>query len=161
VFIAGIVLTQNADYQKKLGLGYDKENILTVSIESDREYEQFKNKLVGNADIEGIAGAANHIGPYSASYRTVKIDTSLFQTNIYRVGAGYFSVVGLPIISGRDFMKGNETDFESAVIIDENFAFNHQLTNPIDAQLFYNDKPYRVIGVVKNHLSGLKQVDRQ
>jgi len=159
VFIAGIVFTQNIDYQKELGLGYDKENILTVSIENDAEYEQFKNKIAGNVDIEGIVGAENHIGPYSADYKTVRMDTSLFQTNIYEVGAGYFGVVGLQMVSGRDFIEGNQTDFESAAVVDENFAFNHGLKNPIDAPFFYNDKPYRIIGVVKNHLSGLKQLD--
>ncbi len=159
VLIAGTVFTQNADYQKKLGLGYDKENIITVSIENDMEYEQFKNKIAGNVDIDGIVGAANHIGPYSADYKTVRIDTSLFQTDIYGVGAGYFNVVGLQIVSGRDFIEGNQTDFESAAVIDENFALNHGLKNPIDAQFFYNDNPYRIIGVVKNHLSGLKQLN--
>lgn len=157
VFIAGVVFTQNASYQKKLGLGYDKNNILTVSIEGDKEYEQFKNRITGNVDIEGIVGAANHIGPYSANYKPIRIDTSLFQTNIYTVGAGYFDVVGLQFLAGRDFMEDNQTDLESSAVIDENFALNHQLTNPIDAQFFYNDKPFRVIGVVKNHLSGLKQ----
>jgi putative ABC transport system permease protein len=159
VLIAGIVFTQNADYQKKLGLGYDKENILTVSIEGDKEYEQFKNRIAGNVDIDGIVGTANHIGPYSAAYKTVRIDTSLFQTNIYGVGADYFSVVGLQFVSGRDFIEDNQTDFESSAVIDENFALNHGLTNPIDAHFFYYDKPYRVIGVVKNHLSGLKQLN--
>jgi putative ABC transport system permease protein len=159
VFIAGIVFTQNAGYQKSLGLGYDKQNILTVSIQDDKEYERFKNKIAGNSEIESITGAANHIGPYTAEYRTVRIDTSLFQTNIYKVGEGYFNVVGLQMKSGRDFIEGNQTDIEEAAIIDENFAVNHGLTNPIDAQLFYNEKPYRVIGVVKNHLSGLKQLD--
>ena len=159
VFIAGIVFMQNADYQKKLGLGYDKENILTVSVQDDQEYDRFRNKISGNAEIENIAGAANHIGPYSAEHKTIRIDTSSFQTNIYGVGAGYFGVVGLSILSGRDFIEGNQTDLESAVVIDENFVLNHGLTNPIDAQLFCNDKPYRVIGVVKNHLSGLKQLN--
>ena len=159
VFIAGIVFTQNAAYQRKLGLGYDRQNILTVSVKDDNEYERFKNKIAGSAEIESIAGAINHIGPYSAEYRTIRIDTSLFQTNIYKVGVGYFNVVGLHMTSGRDFIEGNQTDFESAAIVDENFAMNHKIINPIDAQLFYNDKPYRIIGVVKNHLSGLKQLD--
>ncbi len=159
VFIAGIVFTQNAAYQKVLGLGYDKQNILTVSVLGDKEYEQFKNKIAERVEIEGIAGTANHIGPYSAKYSPVKIDTTLFQTNVYEVGIGYFKVVGLQFISGRDFIEDNQTDYESGVIIDENFALNHGMTNPIDAQIFYEDKPYRVIGIVKNHLSGLKQKD--
>src|SRR5688572_4392651 len=122
VFIAGIVFTQNACYQKELGLGYDKQNILTVSVQGDKEYELFKNKIAENAEIEGIAGTANHIGPYTARYSTVKLDTTLFQTNVYEVGIGYFDVMGVRLIAGRDFVEGNQTDYESGAIVDENFA---------------------------------------
>ena len=45
VFIAGIVFTQNAAYQKVLGLGYDKQNILTVSVLGDKEMNNSKTKL--------------------------------------------------------------------------------------------------------------------
>lgn len=159
VFIAGIVFTQNAAYQKNIDLGYDKQNLLTVSVQGGREYEQFKNEIEGNPKIQNIAGTANHIGPYTSRYSTVKLDTTVFKTNIYETGAGYFEAVGLDIVTGRDFMEDNQGDYESAVIIDENFASNHGISNPIDAQIFYNDKPYRVVGMVSNHLSGLKQTD--
>jgi putative ABC transport system permease protein len=157
VFIAGIVFTQNAAFQKNISLGYDKQNILMVSVLGDREYEQFKNEVSENPKIERIAGTANHIGPYAARYSTVKFDTTVFKTNIYATGIGYFKVVGLDIVAGRDFIEDNQTDYESAAIVDENFVLNHNLKNPIDAQVYYNDKPYRIVGVVKNHLSGLKQ----
>lgn len=159
VFIAGIVFTQNATYQKNIDLGYDKQNILTLSIQGDQQYEQFKNKISSNSKIKSIAGASNHIGPYTSQYNTVKLDTTLFKTNVYDVGIDYFKVVGLTLIAGRDFIEGNQTDYESNIIVDENFVSNHRMTNPIDAQIFYKDKPYRVIGIVKNHLSGLKQKD--
>lgn len=159
VFIAGIVFTQNAAYQKNMSLGYDKQNILIVSVQGDREFEQFKNEVSENSKIENISGTANHIGPYTSRYSTVRLDTTIFKTSIYETGVGYFAAVGLDIVSGRDFMENNQTDYESAAIIDENFALNHNLEDPIDAQLFYDDRPYRIIGVVKNHLSGLKQKD--
>jgi len=159
VFIAGIAFTQNAAYQKNISLGYDKQNILMVSVQGDREYEQLKNEVSKNSKIESIAGTANHIGPYTSRYSTVKLDTTVFKSSVYETGIGYFKVVGLDIVTGRDFMEGNQTDYESAAIIDENFVLNHNMKNPIDAQLFYNDKPYRIVGVVKNHLSGLKQRD--
>jgi putative ABC transport system permease protein len=157
VLVAGIVFTENAGYQQRLDLGYDKESILTVSVQGAQDYEALRNKIAQNPEIQSIAGAANHIGPYTAHYSTVRIDTSSFKTNIYEVGAGYFNAVGLQIISGRDFLENSETDYESAVMVDENFALNHGWKNPIDERLVYNEKAYRVIGVVKNHLSGLKQ----
>jgi putative ABC transport system permease protein len=159
VFVAGIVFTQNAAYQKDISLGYDKRNILVISVPGYREYEQFKNEVSENSKVESIAGTANHIGPYTSHNSTVKLDTMLFKTNVYETGVGYFKTVGLDIMTGRDFMEDNQTDYTSAAIIDENFALNHRMKNPMDAQVFYDDKPYRIIGIVKNHISGLKQKD--
>jgi hypothetical protein len=159
VFIAGVIFTQNADYQKTIDLGYDQQNILTVSIQNEQEYEALKNKISANPKIKSIAGASNHIGPYTSSYHTVRLDTTTFKTKVYDVGIGYFNTVGLTLLAGRDFIEGNQTDVESNVIVDENFVLNHRITNPIDAQLFYKEKFCRVIGIVRNHLSGLKEED--
>ncbi len=157
VFIGGVAFTQNAAYQKTIDLGYDKQNILSVLIAGEQEYDALKNRISANPKIKSITGASNHIGPYSSSYNTVKIDTTIFKTKVYDVGIGYFNTVGLTLVAGRDFIDGNQTDFESNIIVDENFVSNHNIANPIDAQLFYNDKHYRVIGIVENHLSGLKE----
>jgi putative ABC transport system permease protein len=159
VFVAGIIFTQNASYQKNISLGYDKESILAISVQGEQEYNRLKDKIDRNPKIEAIAGARNHIGPYTAYYKPVKLDTTIFETNIYEVGSNYFRTVGLEMESGRDFSEGSQIDYESAAIIDSNFAANHQLTNPLDAQIWYEGRPYRVIGVVGNHLSGLKQHD--
>jgi putative ABC transport system permease protein len=156
VFIAGIVFTQNATFQKNMPLGYDKENLLTISVAGEQGYNRLKNSVERNPKIELISGAKNHIGPYSADWETVKIDTMLFETNIYNVGVNYFQTIGLPFVSGRDFREG-QMDYESGVVVDENFVANHNIVEPIGAKINYNDKPYQIIGIVKNHLSGLKQ----
>jgi ABC-type antimicrobial peptide transport system permease subunit len=157
VFIAGIACSRNISYQNELGFGYDKERILTVSIDGDPYFQRFKNAIVGNSKIEGIAGTANHIGPYTGSRGIIKLDTTLLNVSIYNVGVEYLDVMGLKMSSGRGFLQGSRADYESAVIIDRNFVINHGLANPIDALVVFNDRPYRVIGVAENHLSGLKE----
>lgn len=159
VFIAGIVFTQNAAYQKNMSLGYDKENLLTVTVSGEQEYNRLRNSIETNPKIELISGAQNHIGPYSHSWETLKLDTALFETRVFHVGFNYFKTVGISLMAGRDFIESGKQDFESAVIVDENFVHNHKLNNPIDTQIWYKDKPHRIIGVLKNHLSGLKQKD--
>lgn len=158
VLIAGIAFTQNAAYQKELSFGYDIEHILLVTINGEREYDLLKAKIIENPEIEKVAGSSNHIGPYSTVRGIVKLDTTLFKTNIYKVGTGYFDVVGLEIISGRDFNEDIQSDYD-AIIVDENFILNQRMVNPMDAQIVYKETPYRVVGIVKNHLSGLKYAD--
>ena len=157
VFIAGIVFTRNAGYQQDLNFGYDKNNIIKVTLQGEQIYERLKNNIEQNPAIESIAGASNHISPYGSRERTVKIDTSAFETVVYEVGVGYFRTIGLPIVAGRDFSPdGSQADYESAMV-DENFVRNHQLTNPLGTRVQYNNRLLQVVGVVGNHLSGLKQ----
>ena len=132
-----------------------------MSIQGQQTYDRLRNAVMDNPAIEKVAGAENHIGPFNSYYRTVVIDTSSYKTRVYEVGARYFEVLGLELVSGRDFIEDKQTDYESAAIIDENFVKQHGLTNPIDARITYQEKIFRVIGVVKNHLSGLKATQDQ
>lgn len=159
VFIAGIVFTQNAAYQKELYLGYDKEKLLTISIHNEKEYERLKNTLTGNVKIENIAAAQNHISPYMAKNREIAIDKTTFKTEIYEVGPNYFKTIGLPIIEGRDFKEDHQSDLESSAIVDRNFIEKYALKDPIDRRIIYKDKNYRIIGVVENHLGSFKDTN--
>lgn len=160
VLIAGTIFTLNADYQKDISFGYHKDRLINVSVQDEQVFNRYKDAIADNPDIAGIAGAENHISPYSAYEITAKFnDDPAFKTLLYSVGAGYFDVVGLEMLRGRDFMWDSESDRETAIVVNENFVANHKLIHPIDMQLFYQDRPYRIVGVVSNHLDGLKQHD--
>lgn len=154
ILIAGIIFTQNAEYQKKVSFGYDKENVLTVFIHGEQEFERLKNAIRDNPRIEQMAATIHHFG-YGSYNNPVKIDTAESNSHVYEVGAGYFDVMGLELVAGRDFREDSQADLESSAIIDENFVMRHGLENPIDTRIIQQEKTYRVIGVVKNHLSGL------
>lgn len=157
VLIAGIVFTLNADYQRHLNFGYDMDNMINVPVQNIQQFEQYKNAIVNHSKIEAVAGAVNPIGPYTAHQVTVRLDTTAaFKTNLYNIGDEYLEVTGLDISAGRKFIKGSRMDDETAVLVDENFVSNHLIEDPLDTRITYKEQSYRIIGVVKNHLSGLK-----
>lgn len=157
VLLGGIVFTQNATYQKNLSLGYVKDEILAVTVNGEDQFNRLKNAVSSNARIKEIAGAENHIGPYTTQHRTVRMGTEPFETNVYNVGPNYFNTVGLTIVSGRDFIDDSKLDRESSLIVDQNFVQNHSIKNPLEEQIFFEERPYQIVGVVSNHLSGLKK----
>jgi ABC-type antimicrobial peptide transport system permease subunit len=155
VLIAGIIFTQNASFQQKVSYGYDKEKVITVTIQGNQEYERLKNAIIANPRIEQVAVAHNHIGYLSSYPNTITINAVEHRSNIYEVGAGYFTVMGLDILNGRDFMENSGLDAQSAAMVDENFVKKYGLTNPIGTRVMYQEQAYSIIGVVKNHLSSL------
>lgn len=155
---AGIIFTQNMNYQSQLDFGYDKDSIIKVSINGQQVYERLKNAIADNPQIQNIAAARNHIGPYSSVYRQAKIDTTSVNIDTYSIGDNYFKTLGMQLVAGRDFEEGSLSDMESAVIVDLNFVKNHRLIEPFDTRITFNNKVYQVVGIVNNHLSDLKSL---
>lgn len=154
VLVAGLFFTRNAAYQQKVSFGYDKENVLIVNIEGEKEYQLFKAVAEASPKIENLAVADHHFG-FGGYNNPFRIDTTEFTSYVYEVGANYFNVMGLEFVIGRDFIAESEIDFESAAIIDQNFVRQHQLSDPLNTQILFQEVTYNVIGVVENHLSDL------
>lgn len=154
VLVAGLFFTRNAAYQQKVSFGYDKENVLVVNINGENQYQRFKTVVQTNPKIENLAVAVHHFG-FGSYNNPFKIDTTQFNSHIYEVGSNYFDVMGLEFISGRDFNEESQVDFQSAAIIDQNFVDQHQLSDPLNTQILFQEVTYNVIGVVENHLSDL------
>ena len=53
---SGIVLTQNAQFQKTLDWGFDKENTLVIPLQGEGNFTTLKNELSKIKTIESIAG---------------------------------------------------------------------------------------------------------
>ena len=157
MLIAGVVFTQNAQYQKELDFGYDYKDVIAITLYGEDDFTRFKNQISGFSQIKEIAGAKNPIGPYTALKGRFTIDTTQFTSDLHFIGDNYFNAIGLNLSRGRNFNAEMISDRESSLIVDENFVSNHNLANPVDARVIFDEKPYRIIGVVENHLSGLKK----
>jgi hypothetical protein len=153
VLIAGVVFVQNAGYQQRVNFGYDYKKVITVSIQGAQDYERLRNALSARPDIRQVAVAHNHLGLLNSFPGTFRLGGRELQTNVYEVGAGYFDAMGLPLVAGRDFREGSESDYRSAVVVDRNFVRNHQLTRPLGTTITYQGESYLVVGVVENHLT--------
>jgi putative ABC transport system permease protein len=157
VLIGGITFTKNAAHQAKMDFGYDHANLLLLSTPQGLDFERIQTAVLAQSSVVGAAGARNGIGPYTAIHSTFKIDTTSFKSDMYRVAPGYIGTAGLQLISGRDFSTG-EPDLQSA-LVDQGFADSHGLADPLGTEIWQEDKAYRIVGVVSNHIRGFKQRD--
>jgi len=156
VLVLGIMFIRNAHYQRSLDFGYKYRDLLSISVNGVQEYSRLKNEISTNGRILQISGAANHISPYGMYYRILKIDTSEFKTNVYEIGPSYFETVGMNILEGRNFDSNSKSELENAAIIDQKFVESMGLNNPLGRKISYSGKDYNIIGVVNDHMDGLK-----
>ena len=154
VLIGGVIFTLNANFQKSISFGYDYKKVITVSISGENEYNKLRSSIQQNNSIEEISVTDHHIG-WGSYENPIRIDTSEFRTHVYEVGANYFETMGMKVIEGRTFVENSKSDYDEAAVVDESFVKFHNLENPIDTRVVFQDQQYRIVGVVQDHISNL------
>ncbi|MEM1136216.1 MAG: FtsX-like permease family protein [Bacteroidota bacterium] len=154
VLVAGVIFIQNTKFQEKISFGYDKENVITVRLGGEQEYEAIYNGIQGNPKISSVSACNHHIGifPYE---NPIKIDTSIYAIRVYEVGYDYLKTMGLGFVEGRAFKRDSQSDMEESVIVNRAFIEKAGLKEPIEQVMVFQDKKVRIVGVVENHIDNL------
>ena len=154
VLVAGVVFIQNSRYQERIKFGYDKDMIITVSLQGERDFEAMEQALASNPRIISLAVSDGNIG--SNTYQTpVGIDTGKYDVQALGVGKNYFETMGLRLIEGRTFNLENASDQEEGVIVNKAFLQKTGLSDPIEKIVILHDVRRRILGVVENHIDNL------
>ena len=154
VLVGGVIFTLNADFQEHASFGYNLKKIITVTIPSESAYNKLKSAIQQNSKIEEISVTDHHIG-YGSYQNPIKIDTAEFRTHVYEVGSNYFTAMGLEIVEGRGFIEDSQSDAQESAIVDESFVSFNKIENPIDRRVIFQEKPYRIVGIVQDHVNSL------
>jgi putative ABC transport system permease protein len=154
--VFGLAFAGNARFQNDFDLGFNHEGVVYTRVENGNEYEVLRNALTGNPKIGSIAGSKDHIT--SSAYTTpIKHEGKELEVDALDVGDNYLLTAGFTLISGRDFRRKSETDYNESVIITEKLAAKMGWDKPIGKEIIWKDsvKLY-VIGVAKDtYASGL------
>ncbi len=164
---AGLFLRslQNAS---SIDLGMKPNNILLLAVDpklhnySPEKTQQFLSRLRDRVSaLPGVRsvsfvdslplsiGGTN--GDFHAKGSKAEGDEGV-NANIYRVGAGFFESLGIPLLRGRDFNR--QTDDEHVAIINQAMV-RHMFGNedPLGRQMTNSEIPYTIIGVARNSKS--------
>lgn len=150
--VSGVMFTQNAIYQDELDLGYDKENIIVLSMNNKEDYKPLEQAVKNNPMIEKCAGTAYHIG-YGNYNRSIKYLEEKIETNIMHIGHDYLDVMGADIINGRGFSLENQGNDLGAnnIVVNKKFVDDFGFKDPIGKTVLMSDTlQLRIIGVSNN-----------
>ncbi|MFC1493276.1 ABC transporter permease [candidate division KSB1 bacterium] len=163
IFIAGtLVVSSQMRYIKNRKLGYNRENIVNVTIfsqETKDNYPVFKDQIMNNTNILGVTATSFtpsvtnwHEGlPFEGRKDTDDI-------GFFRMSGDYdiIELFEMAILKGRSFDKKFPTDLKNAFILNEEAVKNigWDLEEAVGKRFGYPDDKGvmngRVIGVVKN-----------
>jgi putative ABC transport system permease protein len=146
--VCSIAFTQNAQYQRDFNLGFDQKSVIFTYVNSQSEFDVYRNALSENGDIVSIAGSEHHL--FSSRYNDpIKHEGKEIEVDIMHVGDDYIKTVGLDLVEGRDFQKDSETDRKESVIITQKVARDFGWDKPIGKEIIWLDTvKFYVVGVI-------------
>ena len=147
--IAGLTFMKNAKFLESLDLGYQKENIITLWLDDQTEYQLMRDKIRSNPAIVDYAGTDDQLaGAFSDTY--LLLDTGSVEIRSRRVGEGYMELMGVKLIDGRMFNKNQESDFTEGVIVNKAYVGRFITGDPIGKLVNLREGKRYVIGVIDN-----------
>ncbi|MFY0608355.1 MAG: ABC transporter permease [Cyclobacteriaceae bacterium] len=155
VLIHGVVFIQNTKFQEAIDFGYDYKKVVTVSINSKKEYDLIRARIMNNPKVEKTA-ISHHMLGWSSYPFPVSIDTSEYQVQHIEVGVNFFETMGLKVYEGRFLDLESSTDQTSSVVVNKAFLTHCDLSdNSLNTIVTIRGEKKRIVGIIENHVDNL------
>ncbi|MEP6951142.1 MAG: ABC transporter permease [Ginsengibacter sp.] len=159
LIVSTIIILQQLNYMRSKYPGFNKENVVVVDAtgtDAKKFYPLFKHALYAHPEVIGVTNADIALG--AEGYNSSGFDYNGKHEQIFRysTGSDYIKVMGMQLLSGRNFDPGITSDSINSVMVNEALVKDLGLTNETILGLKlqgYSGKEDRtpiVIGVVKN-----------
>ncbi len=153
--IGTIVVFRQIRYGKDREIGYDPANVITTNLTPDMymHFDAFREEAKKSGAALECARSTNSTIVQNAVVGGFewegKNPTSTLAIPMSNVSADYGQTIGWKIKEGRDFSRAFATD-SAAFIINEAAADFMRLEDPIGKTIRWKNKPFTVIGVIRN-----------
>ena len=164
---AGLLL-KSLEAMRETNPGFSAKSVLTTGIDlvsagySPQRIKTFEDALQERVQsIGGVESAAFSRGiPISyRSYSSSPIAIEGFETkpeerltvDFHEVGPGYFSTMGIPVVSGREFTIADNETAPAVAVVNEAMATQFwRGENPVGKRLQLKNRWLQVVGIAKN-----------
>jgi putative ABC transport system permease protein len=157
--VMGIVFAKNADFQRTIDLGYDRNEIIVLPV-AQSLFTSFRNEILANPKIISAEGTQNHIG-YGNYRRPIKDNEKQLEVDVLDIGPGYAQTMGLRLIEGRlfDELRLEADRSSNSIVVNQKLVDDFGWSDPVGKSVtLYDTTRLTVVGVVDNfYLYGVWQ----
>ena len=155
LIIGTFVVYRQMEYILGKNLGLDKENLVTIEMESKiaRNFESYKTELLRIPEVRYVTSISGNPLSYGSSTGGAswegKSPDDVVEINVMNVSTDFIKTMGMELIRGRDFSEENRMD-TAKFLINEVAADIMGYENPIGRDLSAWGTNGQIIGLVKN-----------
>jgi ABC-type antimicrobial peptide transport system permease subunit len=153
--VMGIVFAKNAEYQKTLDLGYDRDKLIVVPITPDL-FTSLRNEIITNPKIISAEGTQNHIG-FGSYRRPIKDEENQLEVDVMDIGPGYAQTMGLRLVEGRlfDELRAAADRTNGSIVVNQKMVNDFGWKEAVGRTItVYDTTKLTVIGVVEDFYLG-------
>ena len=156
LIIGAIIIFRQLQYSKDRPVGYDREGLITVEINSpalQEHFEAVKDALLRTRAVAAVAKSSSP--PTEVQNAMLRYTWRGMDPNSYPsvgtvfVSADYGKVINWTIKEGRDFIPGAPADSD-AIVINETAAKFIGYEHPAGDYIRWHENPVKIVGVVKD-----------
>jgi len=154
LIISSIVIKRQLDYIHNKDLGFNRNHVIRLSINSDirNNYDTFKERLLQNPNILNVTAANNtptNVGNINPVYWEGRGPDQYETMNFVTVDYDYFETFEMEMAKGRSFSRDFSTDNQNYIINQAAVEFS-KLDEPIGKNFSIWTNEGQIVGVVKN-----------
>ena len=157
--VMGIVFARNAEFQKTVDLGYDRDEVIVMRIAPEL-FTSFKNEIISNPKIISASGTRNHIG-YGNYRRPLKDNEKQLEVDVLDIGPTYAQTMGLRLAEGRFFDEDRVAAdrANASIVVNRKFVNDFGWKDGLGKSVtLYDTTKLTIIGVVEDfYLYGVWQ----
>jgi ABC-type antimicrobial peptide transport system permease subunit len=148
--VAAIVFKQNNDFLSELDLGFRGDQVAVLGFQTAAEWETFRNAVIHQPGVKKIVGSTHQVGLSRSVGLNVESEGASFQSNVLRIGPGYFEMMDMKVYQGRAFDEKLKSDVDESVMINRLLAEQLGWTHPVGKRVRLEGREYTVVGVAEN-----------
>ena len=154
IIVSTIVVSNQLSFIQNAKLGFDKENVLCLTVKGDiwGNYGAFKNTLLNNPGVQSICRSeplnAGSLGKTEGINWPGK--ERKFSTWVLNVDNDFLSTYKIEMADGKFFNDQYSTDQNQGYILNEAAAKKMGLENPIGTEITFWGRKGKIIGIARD-----------
>jgi cell division protein FtsX len=151
--VTGLSFDRNAEYNRTADIGYDRHNLIGVSVYGESSWRVFSSAVRDIPNVEAIGGT-QHLPGFSYGITSFTASSQPHEAMLYNVGDNFTNMLQIQLRDGQPLLPLQGDQPAQTVLVNETFLRRYGEGKSLVGQSIQMDSTtYRISGVVHDFMT--------